>query len=89
MASIVFGKGTRLERAATARKDPNVDNKRDEAIAYNTPVMSESRIYIPWKFRMASGVRFCMSKTQVRRVARWRMSHIVSRPKTMQVSAAV
>nr|GEY43269.1 hypothetical protein [Tanacetum cinerariifolium] len=34
MASIVFGKGTRLERAATARKDPNMDNKRDEAIAY-------------------------------------------------------
>ncbi|GKA93123.1 hypothetical protein Tco_0815109 [Tanacetum coccineum] len=27
-------KGTRLERAATARKDPNADNKRDEAIAY-------------------------------------------------------
>ncbi|GKC87727.1 hypothetical protein Tco_1148376 [Tanacetum coccineum] len=38
MASNVFGKpvteGTRLERAATARKDPNADNKRDEAIAY-------------------------------------------------------
>ncbi|GKB77049.1 hypothetical protein Tco_0943944, partial [Tanacetum coccineum] len=38
MASNVFGKpvteGTRLERAATARKNPNADNKRDEAIAY-------------------------------------------------------
>ncbi|GKA77615.1 hypothetical protein Tco_0784076 [Tanacetum coccineum] len=38
MATNVFGKpvteGTRLERAATARKDPNADNKRDEAIAY-------------------------------------------------------
>nr|GEX66908.1 hypothetical protein [Tanacetum cinerariifolium] len=38
MASNVFGKpvteGTRLERAATARKNQNTDNKRDEAIAY-------------------------------------------------------
>ena len=38
MASNVFGKpvteGTRLERAAAARKDQNADNKRDEAIAY-------------------------------------------------------
>ncbi|GJU96319.1 hypothetical protein Tco_1321075 [Tanacetum coccineum] len=38
MASNVFGKpvteGTRLERAATAQKNPNADNKRDEAIAY-------------------------------------------------------
>ncbi|GKB36622.1 hypothetical protein Tco_0881564, partial [Tanacetum coccineum] len=50
--------GETLERAATDRKDPNADNKRDEAIAYNTPGMGESGIYIPWKFKMASGA-FC------------------------------
>ncbi|GJW08087.1 retrovirus-related pol polyprotein from transposon TNT 1-94 [Tanacetum coccineum] len=51
----------------------------------NTPDMGESGIYIPWKFRMASGVRFYMSKMQVRPVARWCMSHIVSRPNKMEV----
>ncbi|GJX52907.1 hypothetical protein Tco_0281276 [Tanacetum coccineum] len=46
MASNVFGKpvteGTRLERAASARKDPNADYKRDEAIAYVRKQKSDS-----------------------------------------------